>query len=82
MNAASQASTPPLLSVKDLRVHFPIKGDGDWPWTPMRALKAVDGVSFELQMLTRFAGRAFGNAEPGMCFFEFFQLAQIEIPIR
>ena len=49
MNAGAQVSTPPLLSVKDLRVHFPIRGDGAWPWTPTRALKAVDGVSFELR---------------------------------
>jgi oligopeptide transport system ATP-binding protein len=41
--------TEPLLSVKDLRVHFAIRSDGPWPWTPTRALKAVDGVSFELR---------------------------------
>jgi oligopeptide transport system ATP-binding protein len=40
--------TPPLLSVKDLRVHFSIRGESPWPWTPKRVLKAVDGVSFEL----------------------------------
>ena len=49
MSATAQVTNPPLLSVKDLRVHFPIRGEGDWPWTPMRALKAVDGVSFELR---------------------------------
>ena len=49
MSATAQVTSPPLLSVKDLRVHFPIRGEGDWPWTPMRALKAVDGVSFELR---------------------------------
>ena len=49
MSGGVQISTLPLLSVKDLRVHFPIRGEGDWPWTPMRALKAVDGVSFELR---------------------------------
>ena len=47
----TDALTPnqPLLAVKDLRVHFPIRGDNAWPWTPTRFLKAVDGVSFELR---------------------------------
>ena len=37
-----------LLSVKDLRVHFAIRDESPWPWTPTRTLKAVDGVSFDL----------------------------------
>ncbi len=37
-----------LLSVRDLKVHFEIKGDSPWPWTPSRWLKAVDGVSFDI----------------------------------
>ena len=41
-------SPPALLSVKDLRVHFTIRSESPWPWTPTRALKAVDGVSFDL----------------------------------
>jgi len=48
MSGAMNTSQP-LLSVKDLRVHFPIRGDNAWPWTPTRFLKAVDGVSFELR---------------------------------
>jgi oligopeptide transport system ATP-binding protein len=43
------ATTAPLLSVKNLRVHFPIKSESPWPWAPQRVLKAVDGVSFELR---------------------------------
>ena len=39
----------PLLSVKNLRVYFPIKSESPWPWAPQRVLKAVDGVSFELR---------------------------------
>jgi len=39
----------PLLVVKDLRVHFQIRDKHAWPWTPSRALKAVDGVSLELR---------------------------------
>jgi peptide/nickel transport system ATP-binding protein len=35
-----------LLEVKDLAVHFPVKGDG-W-FTSSRPLRAVDGVSFTL----------------------------------
>ena len=42
-------TSQPLLSVQDLRVHFPIRGDNAWPWTPRQLLKAVDGVSFELR---------------------------------
>ena len=38
----------PLLSVRDLQVHFRVKHDGPWPWAPARTLKAVDGVSFDL----------------------------------
>ena len=45
----AQATTAPLLSVKNLRVYFPIKSEGPWPWAPNRVLKAVDGVSFELR---------------------------------
>lgn len=38
----------PILSVRDLRVHFAIKDAKGWPWTPTRPLKAVDGISFDL----------------------------------
>ena len=38
----------PLLSVRDLRVHFRIRDRKAWPWTPAATLKAVDGVSFDL----------------------------------
>ena len=37
-----------LLSVKDLKVQFSIKPQGALPWTKPLALKAVDGVSFDL----------------------------------
>jgi oligopeptide transport system ATP-binding protein len=40
--------TPPLLSVRDLQVHFRIRDRKAWPWTPAATLKAVDGVSFDL----------------------------------
>ena len=36
----------PLLEVKDLRVHFPLRSS--W-FAPRRTLKAVDGVSFALE---------------------------------
>ena len=48
MTSATTLSEP-LLVVKDLRVHFAIRSDSPWPWTPPRTLKAVDGVSFELR---------------------------------
>ena len=38
----------PLLSVRDLQVHFKIRDRKAWPWTPAATLKAVDGVSFDL----------------------------------
>jgi ABC-type oligopeptide transport system ATPase subunit len=37
----------PLLSVRDLRKHFTLRGS--WPWSKSRGVvKAVDGVSFDL----------------------------------
>ncbi|HSH91452.1 MAG TPA: ATP-binding cassette domain-containing protein, partial [Ramlibacter sp.] len=36
----------PLLSVRDLHVHFKVRGEGLFP--PKRMLKAVNGVSFDL----------------------------------
>ncbi|MFZ2217462.1 MAG: murein tripeptide/oligopeptide ABC transporter ATP binding protein OppF [Rhodoferax sp.] len=38
----------PVLSVRDLKVHFAVKEGNAWPWTPTRALKAVNGISFDL----------------------------------
>lgn len=38
----------PLLSVRDLQVHFQIKDAHGWPWSRRRALKAVNGISFDL----------------------------------
>ena len=43
----SDAMTP-LLSVRDLKVHFKVRDRKAWPWTPAATLKAVDGVSFDL----------------------------------
>ena len=37
-----------LLSVRDVHVHFSIKDDKAWPWTPPSTLKAVNGVSLDL----------------------------------
>jgi oligopeptide transport system ATP-binding protein len=39
----------PILSVRDLKVHFQVKSDKGWPWSPARTLKAVDGVSFDIR---------------------------------
>jgi oligopeptide transport system ATP-binding protein len=30
-------------------VHFQVKSDKGWPWSPARTLKAVDGVSFDIR---------------------------------
>ncbi|NDP38948.1 MAG: murein tripeptide/oligopeptide ABC transporter ATP binding protein OppF [Rhodoferax sp.] len=43
MNAPSA-----LLSVRDLKVHFKLASESPWPWEPVRVLKAVDGVSFDI----------------------------------
>ncbi|SAL84863.1 oligopeptide/dipeptide ABC transporter ATPase [Caballeronia choica] len=40
---------PTILSVRDVRVHFKVKGRSRLPWAPSRTLKAVDGVSFDLK---------------------------------
>jgi len=40
--------TTPILKVDDIKVWFDVKMPGSWPWTKPRKLKAVDGVSFEL----------------------------------
>ena len=37
-----------LLDVDNLKVHFKIKSDKAWPWSPALTLKAVDGVSIKL----------------------------------
>lgn len=38
----------PLLSVRNLKVHFPVTADNTWPWQNPSVLKAVDGISFDL----------------------------------
>ncbi len=38
----------PLLSIRDLKVHFSIASDSPWPWVAAGVLKAVDGVSFDI----------------------------------
>jgi len=38
----------PLLTVKDLRVTFALRREGDMPWTKPRLLQAVGGVNFTL----------------------------------
>ena len=41
-------SAVPLLSVRDLKVHFSLPAESLLPWAPARVLKAVDGVSFDI----------------------------------
>ncbi len=55
--------TQPILSVRDIKVHFQVSGGGaEWPWTPKKTLKAVDGVSFDL-----FAGETLGVVGESGC---------------
>ena len=42
----SDSAAAPLLSVRDLHVHFKVRGQG--LWAEKRSLKAVNGVSFDL----------------------------------
>ncbi|GAA4882227.1 murein tripeptide/oligopeptide ABC transporter ATP binding protein OppF [Ferrimonas pelagia] len=42
-------STQPLLEAKGIKVRFGIKKAQKWPWDPVPQLKAVDGVSFDVQ---------------------------------
>ena len=47
-SAGINSPTTPLLRVRELQVGFPVSG-GDWPWSPSVTLRAVRGVSFDLQ---------------------------------
>ncbi|GAC1529817.1 MAG: murein tripeptide/oligopeptide ABC transporter ATP-binding protein OppF [Ramlibacter sp.] len=38
----------PVLSVRDLHVHFAVRADSALPWAPKRYLKAVNGVSLDV----------------------------------
>jgi oligopeptide/dipeptide ABC transporter ATP-binding protein len=44
--AATAGDSEPMLDVRNLRVHFPVLGEG-W-FAPRRAVKAVDGVDLQL----------------------------------
>ncbi|BES69374.1 murein tripeptide/oligopeptide ABC transporter ATP binding protein OppF [Marinobacter nanhaiticus D15-8W] len=39
----------PILKVRDLKVYFSVRSDKSWPWSKPLSLKAVDGVSLDLQ---------------------------------
>ena len=52
----------PLLSVRDLSVTFPISRASDMPWTAPRQLRAVNGVSFDLE-----AGQTLGVVGESGC---------------
>ncbi len=45
---SAQPLLSPLLSVRDLKVHFNLASESLLPWVPARVLKAVDGVSFDI----------------------------------
>lgn len=52
----------PLLSVRDLKVHFTLSTQSPWPWAAASVLKAVDGVSFDI-----FPGQTLGIVGESGC---------------
>ena len=44
---ATDAARVPLLTVRNLHVHFKVR-EGGWPWTAGRTLKAVNGMNFDV----------------------------------
>lgn len=52
----------PLLSVRDLKVHFTLSKQSPWPWAAATVLKAVDGVSFDI-----FPGQTLGIVGESGC---------------
>ncbi|WP_051258918.1 murein tripeptide/oligopeptide ABC transporter ATP binding protein OppF [Chitinibacter tainanensis] len=61
VETATVAERQPILSVRDLKVHFKVKHDKGWlPST--RTLKAVDGISFDL-----YAGETLGIVGESGC---------------
>ena len=38
-----------MMQVENLKVHFDVSSEGDMPWTKLKRLQAVNGVSFELK---------------------------------
>ena len=42
-------SNQEILEVKNLKVNFDVRSEGDMPWTTAKKLKAVNDVSFSLK---------------------------------
>jgi hypothetical protein len=42
-------SNQEILEVKNLKVNFDVRSEGDMPWTKAKKLKAVNDVSFSLK---------------------------------
>lgn len=49
MVASLMPSASPLLSVRRLKVHYPLRDSGFLPWRSAGVLRAVDGVDFDLR---------------------------------
>ncbi|MBC7468346.1 MAG: ATP-binding cassette domain-containing protein [Ramlibacter sp.] len=58
---ATAETRTPLLSVRDLHVHFKVRGGG-WPWSAGRTLKAVNGMNFDV-----YAGETLGVVGESGC---------------
>ncbi|AZN36041.1 murein tripeptide/oligopeptide ABC transporter ATP binding protein OppF [Iodobacter ciconiae] len=52
----------PILSIRNLKVHFSVRQGVTWPWQASKTLKAVDGVSLDL-----YAGETLGVVGESGC---------------
>lgn len=46
---AGRETSGPLVQIRDLRMHFPGPRAGFWPWQGRQVVKAVDGVSLDIE---------------------------------
>jgi len=50
----SRKTLGPIIEIQNLKKYFPLKHSGMWPWSSMNFVKAVDGISFSIQLKEMF----------------------------